>query len=405
MEKKKIRENGKMKVLQINSFFSIGGPPRIVKGVYDTIIRNGDECLLASSRGEPISGMNIYRIGNSMTTYACALSSRFLDNDGFAAIKATRRLVEKIKEYDPDIIQIHNLHGYYINIEILFEYLKTCGKPIVWTFHDCWPMTGHCPHFTMAKCEKYKKGCYHCPLKKEYPSSYFIDNSKRNWERKKAAFTGAGNMTIVCVSQWLEAMVKESFLSQYNTQVIYNGVNLEPFKRVKSDFREVYGVEGKKLLLGVALHWVARKGLYDYIDLAKILDDSYRIVMVGLSEGEVKNLPKNIIPVPPIFNDHMLAKIYSACDLYINLSYEETFGMTSVEALACQTPIITYDLTAVPEVARIFNAPVVQAGNIEALKKTIEHHFENPRKEQYNVLMFEQKAQYQKYYDLYTELI
>ena len=396
-----------MKVLQINSFFSAGGPPRIVKGVYDTIIRNGDECLLASSREEPIQGMNVYRIGNSLTTYACAIGSRIFDNDGFSAKKATRQLVRKIEEYDPDIIQIHNLHGYYINIEILFEYLKRCRKPVVWTMHDCWAATGHCPHFTMVRCGRYLTGCHHCPQKTEYPSSYVFDRSKENWERKKTAFTNVPNMTIVCVSQWLESIMKASYLQEYPTKVIYNGIDLQPFKRTESRFREEHNLTGKKILTGVALHWVARKGLNDYIQLAKELDDSYRVVLVGLSEGEVKDLPDNIVPIPPVSDDRKLAEIYSASDLCLNLSYEETFGLTSVEALACGTPIITYDLTAVPEVSRMFKAPVVHAGDIDALKAEIVHHFEirSLDFQTYDVSRFEQAAQYQKYYDLYKELI
>ncbi len=395
-----------MKVLQINSFFSVGGPPRIMNGIYDTLKENGHECRIAAAREKMIYPQDSIQIGSGRSVYVNALKARLLDDDGFSAKKATRILIGEIERYDPDVIQLHNLHGYYINVEILFDYLKQRGKPVVWTLHDCWPVTGHCPHFTMVKCDRYKDGCFCCPQKKEYPASYVLDRSKQNWERKKAAFTGVSNLTIVCVSQWLESVVNNSYLKEYKTQVIYNGIDLNHFKKTNGDFRKQYHLEGKRVLLGVAQHWVARKGLYDYIKLAQSLDDRYRIVLVGLTAGEVKNLPENIIPIPPLSNDDKLAEIYSACDLCLNLSYEETFGLTSVEALACGTPIIAYDLTAVPEVAKLFNAPVIHTGDIETLKGVIEERFaRHISSESYDVSQFEEITQYQNYRNLYKELI
>ena len=395
-----------MKVLQINSFFSAGGPPRIVKGIYDTIVRNGEECLLASAREKPVPGMNVYRIGTSLTTYSCAIQARLFDNDGFAARNATRRLIEEIKHYSPDIIQLHNLHSYYINVGILFEFLSKYGKPVVWTFHDCWPMTGHCPHFSMAACDRYLTGCHHCPQKSEFPASLLLDQSKRNWNRKKAAFTNVPNLTIVCVSKWLESVVRTSYMRNYPTRVIYNGLDLKPFHRTESGFRADNGLVDKKVLLGVALHWGTKKGLNDYIALSKLLDSSYQIVLVGLSKGEVKDLPANITPIPPISDDTRLAEIYSTADLCLNLSYEETFGLTSIEALACGTPIITYNQTAVPEVAHMYDMPVVPAGDTKALAGAIENHFRQPDHQTvFDVSQFEEKTQYQHYYDLYKELV
>lgn len=395
-----------MKILQINSFFSEGGPPRIVKGIHDIVIENGDECLLAAARANPVPGMDVYRIGNKWTTYCCALSSRILDNDGFVAGRSTKKLISRIREYDPDIIHLHNLHSYYMQVEELFRYLKECGKPVVWTLHDCWPMTGHCPHFTMAKCDRYKTGCYQCSQKTSFPASYGLDQSRRNWKRKKTAFSGVPRMTLVPVSQWLDSVVKESFLKDYPTRVIYNGLDLKPFRHIESDFREQHGLEGKKLILGVALHWTEKKGLRDYFRLAELLDDSYRIVLVGENGDGVKAYSDNIVSIEPVYDDNKLAEIYSACDLCLNLSYEETFGLTSVESLACGTPIITYDQTAVPEIARKFGAPVVHAGNLDELKKAIENHFgqETPDTS-FDVSCFDEKVLYRQYYDLYKELL
>ena len=393
-----------MKVLQINSFFSKGGPPRIVHGIYETIAKNGDECLVAAARETPLPGMNTYRIGTKLTTYLCAIQSRVLDNDGFVARRATKKLINQIKEYNPDVIHLHNLHGYYINVELLFEYLKKAGKPVVWTMHDCWAITGHCPTFSEIRCEKYLTGCNHCPLKKEYPSSLILDASRKNWLRKKESFNGVPNLTIVCVSKWLETVIKDSYLSDYTTEVIYNGVDLSSFKRNISNFREKYHLENKRLILGVALHWVKRKGILDFITLAELLDERYQVVLVGNINS--KDCSNRILNISPTSNDDELADIYSACDICLNLSYVESFGLTTIESLACGTPVITYDQTAVPEIARQFDMPVVPAGDIYRLKDAIESFFEQGKKniKSFDVSHFERGLQYDKYYNLYKKL-
>lgn len=398
-----------MKVIQINSHYSVGGPPRIMNGIYASLKREGHDCKIAAARESVVFSEDSILFEKPWEIKVNAIKSRLYDNEGFNAKCATKRLINRISDYNPDIIQIHNLHGYYINIEYLLDYLKQMGKPIVWTLHDCWPVTGHCPHFTMAKCEKYKYGCSKCPLKKEYPASVFFDNSKKNWEKKKRVFSEIPNLTIVCVSEWLKEIVKQSFLSDYPARVIYNGVNLKPFKKTDSDFRKRIDAEDKVLLLGVAMHWLPRKGLYDYIKLAGELDDSFRIVLVGLEEGEVKGLPSNIIPIGPVNSDLELARIYSACDICLNLSYEETFGLSSVESVACDTPIISYDQTAVPEVARFFNTPIVNAGDIEGIKEQVRIVLTEKKQGKYSngwadVSIFDEEKQYEKYVMLYKEL-
>lgn len=394
-----------MKVLQINSFFSVGGPPRIVNGIYGILRKESIECKIAAARELPYVEDDSIRIGSKLMVYKNAIQSRLFDNEGFNAKKETRKLIKEIIEYDPDIIHLHNLHGYYINVEILFEYLKKCGKPVVWTFHDCWPMTGHCPHFTMMKCNKWMSGCYQCPMKKDYPSSMLLDHSKQNWIKKKEVFTGVSDMTIVCVSKWLQNLVRQSYLSEYDTKVIYNGIDLQPFKPVNSDFRARYGLEEKKILVGVAMHWIPRKGLEDYRKLATVLDDDTIIVLVGLTAEQCKTMPPNIIGVPATNDDEELAAVYSAADICLNLSYEETFGLTSVEALACGTPIITYDQTAVPEISEMFGMPVIKAGDIDTLAEVIENTPKKHAPVQYDVSFFEQEKKYTEYVELYRELV
>lgn len=354
-----------MKVLIINSFFSVGGPPHVVKGICDALEENGDEYILAASREQALSGMNIYRIGDKAHVYRAAIQSRLLDNEGFSSRNATRELVAFIDEYQPDIIHLHNLHGYYINIEILFEYLKRKRTPTVWTLHDCWPLTGHCCHFSYVNCNKWmEKGCYQCPQKNEYPKSILLDNSKTNYIKKKKAFQGVESLIIVTVSKWLESIVKKSILKEYPVKVIYNGINNHVFYRRKERSRQVINCD-KEIILGVAQNWGKKKGLYDFVELSKIISDNYIIVLVGVRDSEMPEKRDNIIAINRTDNPNELAEWYSSSSVFVNLSYEETFGLVTAEALACGTPVIVYDATATGEIVENgINGYTVTAGNI-----------------------------------------
>lgn len=398
-----------MRVFMINSFFSVGGPPRIVKGIYDVLKENNDLCILAAAREKIIDSMHTTRIGTKITAYRCAILARIFDSEGFNAKKPTEQLIKQIKEYNPDIIHLHNLHGYYINVEILFDFLKKYKKPVIWTLHDCWSVTGHCVHFDYIGCDKWKKGCNKCIQKKEYPTSVFFDNSAENYKRKKAAFTGVQNMTLVPVSKWLEGIIKKSYLSEYPTNVIYNGLDLKHFKPTANTIKSAYGIKNKIMILGVAQNWSKKKGFNDFIKLSSLLNmDKYAIVLVGVPKSLQKKVPHNIICVDQTNSTTELAQFYSAADLFLNLSYEETFGLVTAEALACGTPAIVYNRTAVPEIIDESCGIVVEAGNIKLLKKIITD--EKWRAIESNncigrAKQYEDKIQYCKYIELYKKIL
>jgi Glycosyltransferase len=341
-----------MRVFIINSFFSIGGPPRIVKGIYDTLIENGHECILAAGREKPIPGMNVYKIGTPINKYWHFIMSSIFDAQGFSSKHATKKLIAKIADYKPDIINLHNLHGYYINVDILFNYLERTNIPVVWTFHDCWAITGHCCHYDYIGCYKWadKNGCDNCPQKYEYPKCYILDNSKKNCRKKKDAFKKLKNLYIITVSNWLNSQIKKSFLSDYPIKTIYNGINLEEFQPTKNSIKQKYNITGKILLLGVAQNWSDKKGINDFIELSKKLGDDYKIIIVGISDNLIKELPETIIKINKTDNITQLCQYYTAADVVLNLSVEETFGLVTVEALACGTPVILYNKTALPEI-------------------------------------------------------
>ena len=275
-----------MKVLQINSVCGIRSTGRICTDIADILQENGDDCKIAYGRENiPLQyEKSAVRIGNEMDVKCHALMTRIFDNIGHGSKKATKEFLKWVDEYNPDVIHLHNLHGYYLNLELLFNYLKKNKKPVIWTLHDCWPFTGHCSYFDCVGCQKWRnEGCHACPQKKQYPSSVLVDRSEKNFLEKKSLFTGFDCMTIVTPSQWLAGLVKHSFLKEYPVKVIHNGIALSSFKPTNGSFREKYGLSDKTILLGVAAFWGKSKGLFDFYKINKLKSENEVIVLVGLT--------------------------------------------------------------------------------------------------------------------------
>ncbi len=313
-----------------------------------------------------------HRVGNDVSVKTSAVQARLLDNTGFANKAATREFVEWIKDFDPDTINLHVIHGYWLNIEILFQYLRESGKKIIWTLHDCWAFTGHCVHFEYARCYKWKECCGRCPEKKEYPTSMLLDSSEKNYKRKKAAFTGIRQMRIVTPSEWLAKLVQESFLKEYPVSVITNGIDTSVFRPTESRLREKYGLEQKKVVLGVSSSWRERKGLNAFEKLAEELGDDYQVLLIGLSKSQIEKLPGTIIGIERTDSVQDLAAYYTMADVYVNASYEENYPTTNLEAIACGTPVVSFDAGGSGESARFFGT-VVPRGDIAALAEEIRH--------------------------------
>ena len=363
-----------MKILMINVVCGIRSTGRICTDLADALTAQGHTVKIAYGREEVPDKYKKYahRIGTDFDVKLHGIRARLLDESGFGSKIATIRFIEWVKKFDPDVIHLHNIHGYYINIEVLFDYLRTCGKKIIWTLHDCWAFTGHSALCDGIGCEKWKNGCGNCPNLKEYPKSY-KDYSKNNWLKKRKIFTRIPNLTIVTPSKWLAGLVKRSFLKGYSVKVIHNGIDTSQFYPIKSDFRKRYNIEDKYVLLGVASSWNDMKGLSDYIKLAKILDDSYRIVLVGLSKEQLRSVPQNMICIERTNSTEELVQIYSASDVLLNLSYCENYPTVNLEAIACGTPVITYDTGGSAESA-IINGNVVLRGDLTAVISELNEH-------------------------------
>lgn len=356
-----------MKVLMINVVCGIRSTGRICTDLAVALEGQGHEVKIAYGRENVPEQFQKYavRIGSELDTKIHGVKARLLDGAGFGSKRVTKNFIKWVKEYNPDVIHLHNIHGYYINVQVLFNYLKTCGKKIIWTLHDCWAFTGHSAYCEAVGCEKWKTGCEKCPQIKEYPKSY-LDNSKKNWKKKKSLFSNIPNITIVTPSKWLASLVRESYLKEYPVDIIHNGIDTSQFKPLPNDFKQYYGLENKVMLLGVATAWNDMKGLSDFIKLSELLDESYKIVLVGVTTEQKNTLPKRILGIERTASVKELAQIYSAADVFLNLSYCENYPTVNLEARACGLPIITYKVAGSLESAGK-QSVVVPKGELKAI--------------------------------------
>ncbi len=335
-----------MKVIQINTFFN-KSTGNIMMSIHNRLKKIGVESYVVWGRG--ILSKNDFEIfmNDKLGVFYHGIYTRLTDKTGFASKIATKKLLKRLRKIKPDIIHLHNIHGYFINIEMLFNYIRKNHIKVIWTLHDCWAFTGHCSHFEYVHCEKWKTKCENCPLINKYPKS-FSDNSKWNYETKKRLFTGL-DLTIVTPSKWLANLVKQSFLKEYENLIIPNGIDTSIFKPIKSDFRKRYNLEDKKIILGVASEWTKEKGYDDFLELSEILDRETVIVLVGLNKKQLKVIPENIIGIERTENAKQLAEIYTAADIFFNPTYADNYPTTNLEALACGTPVVTYNTGGSPE--------------------------------------------------------
>ena len=357
-------------ILQINVDANNGSNGSIARDIGTLVLNRGWNSYIAYGRRHIPCDSNLIRVGNKWDVRWHGLESRILDNHGLSSRLVTKSFLKKIDEIHPDIIHLHNIHGYYINYRILFEYISSRNIPIVWTLHDLWPMTGHCS--ISNDCDKFTFGCHNCPAKTGYPKSLLFDFSKRNFEIKKKTFTLPARMVITTVSKWLKEETSKSFLNKYPVRVIYDGIDTDCFRPTQSNLRDKLNLNGKYIILAAAANWTVSKGWNDYITLASYLPKDFVIILVGVSKDKYRDLPDNIIPISRIENKSELAKYYSMADILLNLSYAETFGMTTAEALACGTPGISYNRTACPEVLSQDTGIIVDAGNIGQVAEAIE---------------------------------
>lgn len=355
-----------MKVLFVNSVCDYGSTGKIVRDLANGLKKEGHEVLICYGRHQAKEDTDTFYIGDKLTTYSHVFMTRVFNRHGLHSNRATQKLIEKIETFNPDVIHLHNLHGYYLNVEMLFEALKTFKGKIYWTFHDCWPISGSSAYFDYHGCKTWDEGCVECNSTRDYPEALVFKRQKKNFLWKKKAFSGLDNLTLVTPSYWLKELLAKSFLAQYPCEVIHNGINTDLFKPTyDAELTKKY--ENKRVLLGVASIWEQRKGLNDFIKLSTMLSDNYKIVLIGLTEEQKKSLPTAIDGVLRTDSAEQLAAYYTLSHRFINPTYEDNYPTTNIEALCCHTPVIAYDTGGNKEVSIKPFMTIVPQGDLEAI--------------------------------------
>lgn len=362
------------KLLQINPVIRINtSTGRIMQEIGELARANGWETYIAYSQGRDGISPNaahLIPVGNRWSVAWHGIMTRLFDRHGMASERATREFIAEIQQIQPDIIHIHNIHGYFLNYRILFEYLSNVNIPVIWTVHDCWLYTGHCYYYSYVGCDKWKSQCEQCPQRRDFPTSWWMDRSKQNFWDKKKAFTSIPKelLTIVPVSEWIHGEMKQSFLKDYPYQVIHNGINLENFQVYPADeVKKRYGLEGKRILLGVASIWMEEKGWNDFMQLAGMLNPDEVIVLVGVKEEQKKGLPATIVPISRTDNLKQLAELYAAAEALVNPTWQDNYPTVNLEAIACGTPVVTYRTGGSIEVITPDTGFIVEQGDIPGL--------------------------------------
>ena len=405
------------KLLQINPVIRINtSTGRIMQEIGELARVNGWETYIAYSQGRdgvPPNATHLIPVGNRWSVAWHGIMTRLFDRHGMASERATREFIAEIQRIQPDIIHIHNIHGYFLNYRILFEYLSNANIPVIWTVHDCWLYTGHCYYYSYVGCDKWKSQCEQCPQRRDFPTSWWMDRSKQNFWDKKKAFTSIPKelLTIVPVSEWIHGEMKQSFLKDYPYQVIHNGINLENFQVYPADeVKKRYGLEGKRILLGVASIWMEEKGWNDFMQLAGMLNPDEVIVLVGVKEEQKKGLPATIVPISRTDNLKQLAELYAAAEALVNPTWQDNYPTVNLEAIACGTPVVTYRTGGSIEVITPDTGFIVEQGDISGLMeavRTIEERgkdYYQTKCRAYAEAHFKKEDRYADYLKLYENL-
>lgn len=363
-----------MKIFELNTFCGTGSTGRIALDIAQFASAQGAEAMIGFGAGDisPEAETYALRIGSPVSRKWHGALRKLLDAEGYGSVLATKRLIDFLTVYRPDVIHLHNLHGCYLNHSLLFRYLKRAGVPVLWTLHDCWPFTGHCAYFDYVGCEKWRTRCHHCPQQAAYPACIGLDGSRRNFQHRRKLFNEIPNLTLVTPCRWLKDTVAASFLHEISCRVVYNGVNRDVFKPTPSDKRQTFSIQQRYLVLAVASEWEERKGLRYLLEAAERLGSEYRVAVLGLTEEQRLALPAPVLGLPKTTSVTELAAWYCAADCLANPTMEDNMPMVNLEALACGTPVVVFATGGCPEAVDDSCGAVVPKGDAMALADAIQ---------------------------------
>lgn len=380
-----------MKVLQINAVYGYKSTGIIVKDIGETLQKVSDECYYAyQSSREPVK--NGYRVGGTLSWKWHALYARLLGKQAYASKIATRRFLKWIDKVNPDIVHLHNLHSNYINLNILCDYLAKRAIPTVITMHDCWYFTGKCTHYSAVKCDKWQTSCGSCPLNKSEQPSLFFDCTSKVLEDKTKHLLKLKNLTLVGCSEWIANEAKKSKLQSANIQVVYNGVDTAIFTPHDSQIRNELGIENQFVILGMADKWCLEQNRDVVERLITSQDSNTKFVIVGCKEEQKEHFKSfnNVLALGYITDRNKLSDIYSAADVFVNLTRADTLPTVNMESICCGTPVITFNCCGGPELVDKDCGFIVEEGNVEQLISCVEAIKQQP-------LTFDVQKQHEKF--------
>ena len=400
------------KLLQINPVVRLNtSTGRIMKEIGEMAIAAGWESYIAYSGardGVPQHSSRLVPVGNKFDLALHAAATRLFDAHGLVSRRVTRAFIRRMQEIDPDVVHIHNVHGYWLNYPLLCQYLRESGKPVIWTVHDCWLYTGHCYYYSAAGCDKWSSGCGHCPQKRAFPASWLLDRSARNWRDKQRAFGSLERLTIVPVSEWIRGEMSRSFLWDKPFRVIHNGIDLDVFRPEAAEGQER---PAGTVILGVATLWHEEKGVRDFIELAGKLRPNEHLVLVGrMSEAQRAAFPAGVQLVERTENVAKLAALYATATVFVNPTWQDNYPTVNLEAIACGTPVVTYRTGGSVEAVADGTGFVVEQGDVDGLLARVRELAARDRQavagrcRAHALQHFSKQERYQDYIRLYEDL-
>lgn len=404
-----------MKVMQINAVYGFGSTGIIVKDIATSLLEAGNCTRVAYQVSNSISdNVELYQVGNKIDWKIHALLTRVLGKQAYASIVATKKLLAYLDKEKPDIVHLHNLHANYVNLNMLLKYLAKKSIAVVITLHDCWFFTGKCFHFVGCGCEKWRTGCGTCPQNKEDVKSFFFDRTHSVFGDKKKYFQAIPNLTVVGCSDWIKGLAEQSpiFQGKYITR-IYNGVDTSIFyPRQQTTFRNENQLDGKFVILGMANKWMKSKNIELVKKLFDNLKEDDQVVIVGCSEQQKIELEKYqcVTAVGFIKDRDILADIYSASDVFVNMTYEDTLPTVNMEAICCGTPVITFNSCGSPELVNEgVTGYVISQGSepelLNALYKVKNRLIDRKQCGNEGKHRFDKNLQYKEYLALYSYVL
>lgn len=394
------------RLLQVNTTMGRTAPALIADELDRLATAAGWDCHLAYGRPGPLAGgfdpASRHRLASTAEVAWHGAMTRLADRHGLHSQRATERLCRLIDRLQPDVVHLHNIHGYYLHYPVFFRYLRRSGLPVVWTLHDLWPLTGHCAFFASDRCQGLARGCAGCRRKGVYPGSLLLSRAEANFREKQAAFAGLDRLHLVAVSQYVADCLPGSILGEYPVTTIYNGVDMPAHvPRAATD---------SPLALGVAYRWDERKGLADFVELRRRLPDDWRIRLIGLTKKQIAALPGGIEGCERVDSPAELRRHYAEATVLVSLSHGESLGMVSLEAQACGAPVVMYDAGGCAETIAPDTGLAVARGDVAAAARACEAiaagltRF-SPQACRANVAArFDRVANFSKYLALYESL-